>query len=88
MYAWALERSYGERPARLFLYWTEELRKEDALIEVHCDREAMERARCSFDTVIDKIQKKDFRVFVPPEPRICRGCDIQHICLNEHIIKL
>lgn len=87
-YAWALERRYGERPARLFLYWTEEPRKEDALMEVHCDREEMEQANRLFDSVIGKIQKKDFRILVPPEPCICRSCDIQHICLNEGIIKL
>ena len=87
-YAWALEHRYGERPARLFLYWTEELRKEDALMEVHCDPEVMEQTNRLFDAVIGKIQKKDFRVLVPPEPRICRGCDIQHICLKEGIIGL
>ncbi len=87
-YAWALERRYGERPARLFLYWTEELRKEDALMEVHCDPEVMGQTNRLFDAVIGKIQKKDFRVLVPPEPRICRGCDIQHICLKEGIIGL
>jgi len=87
-YAWALEYRYGERPARLFLYWTEELRKEDALMEVHCDPEVMEQTNRLFDAVIGKIQKKDFRVLVPPEPRICRGCDIQYICLEEGIIGL
>ena len=87
-YAWALEHRYGERPARLFLYWTEELRKEDALMEVHCDREVMEQTNRLFDAVIGKIQKKDFRILVPPEPRICRGCDIQHICFKEGIIGL
>jgi DNA helicase-2/ATP-dependent DNA helicase PcrA len=87
-YAWALEHRYGERPARLFLYWTEELRKEDALMEVHCDPEVMEQTNRLFDAVIGKIQKKDFRILVPPEPRICRGCDIQHICLTEGIIGL
>ena len=87
-YAWALERRYGGQPARLFLYWTEEPRKEDALMEVHCDREGMEQTKRLFDSVIGKIQKKDFRILVPPEPCICRSCDIQHICLNEGIIRL
>src|SRR6266571_980899 len=87
-YAWALEHRYGERPARLFLYWTEELRKEDALMEIQCDPEVMEQTNRLFDAVIGKIQKKDFRILVPPEPRICRGCDIQHFCLKEGIIGL
>jgi len=87
-YAWVLEHRYGERPARLFLYWTEELHKEDALMEVHCDPEVMEQTNRLFDAVIGKIQKKDFRILVPPEPRICRGCDIQHICFKEGIIGL
>jgi len=42
----------------------------------------------SVDNVVANIKAKKFHIDAPPENcKICRGCDIQHICINEGIVK-
>lgn len=85
-YASAVERRYGKKPGKLSIYWTGEERKEDALMEFPYCSDTVERAECSFDAVVTSIKKKDFRVVVPPEPHVCKRCDMQHLCISEGVI--
>src|SRR5713226_819929 len=76
-YAHILETRHGKRPDRLLLYWTSEPRKEDALMEFPYRPELVGEAGRHFDTVVGKIKGKDFRVLTPPEPGICKECDLR-----------
>ncbi len=87
IYAHALERRYQRRPERLFLYWTEEPLREDALMEIRYQPDVVQQVSRSFDRTVQKIQQKDFRVTTIPEQHVCRGCDMQHLCLREGIIQ-
>jgi DNA helicase-2/ATP-dependent DNA helicase PcrA len=86
-YAHILEKRYGKRPDRLLLYWTAELRKPDALMEFPYRPELVEAAGRHFDAVVAKVTAKDFRVITPPEPGICRECDLRSYCLMEGTIQ-
>jgi DNA helicase-2/ATP-dependent DNA helicase PcrA len=87
IYAHVLEKRTGKRPERLSLYWTEEERKENALMVVPYRHEAVQQASLDFDEIVSLIQQKQFQVKIPPEPIICRGCDIRHLCMKEGIIQ-
>ena len=86
-YAHILERRHGKRPERLFLYWTAEPRKEDALMEFVYRPELLEEAGRHFDAVVRKIQQKDFRVIKPPERKICKECDLRTYCVQDRLIQ-
>jgi DNA helicase-2/ATP-dependent DNA helicase PcrA len=87
-YADALERQYLRRPAKLMLYWTAEPRREDAVMEIRYQPEMVEQVNRSFNATVYKIEKKDFHIVTVPERHVCDRCDLQHLCLNEGVIKL
>jgi DNA helicase-2/ATP-dependent DNA helicase PcrA len=70
------------------LYWTAEPHREDALMEIRYRPEMVEQVNRSFDAIVYKIEKKDFHIITVPERHVCDRCDLQHLCLNEGIIKL
>ncbi len=87
VYAHALEKRTGKRPERLSLYWTAEERKENALMVIPYRDEAVQQASLDFDEIVSLIQQKQFEVKIPPEPTVCRGCDIRHLCMKEGVIQ-
>ncbi len=86
MYAHALEQRDGIRPERLLLYWTEEPRKEDALMVFPYRPKLVEKVVFQFDAVVNKIKANDFCVAVPPGREVCRACDIRTLCISENLI--
>jgi DNA helicase-2/ATP-dependent DNA helicase PcrA len=87
-YAHILETRYGKRPDRLLLYWTAEPRKQDALMEFPYQPERVAAAGTYFDQVVAKILHKDFTIQSPPEPNICKECDLRRYCAREGTIRL
>jgi DNA helicase-2/ATP-dependent DNA helicase PcrA len=85
-YAHILERRYGKRPDRLFLYWTSEENKKNALMEFAYHHELVEKAGHHFDDVVGKIKEKDFRIIKPPESNICKECDLRSLCMTDQPI--
>jgi DNA helicase-2/ATP-dependent DNA helicase PcrA len=79
-YAYILEKRYGKRPERLLLYWTSEPKKQDALMEFPYKPELVEEAGRYFDSVVKKIQNKDFQIRKVPEKKICQECDLKTYC--------
>jgi hypothetical protein len=84
-YAHILERRHGRRVDRLLLYWTSEPRKTDGLMLFPYDPGRVEEAGRYFDKVIGRIQAKEFAVKTPPEPGICKECDLRLLCHAEGI---
>ena len=82
-YAHILEKRHGKRPERLYLYWTSESRKQDALMELPYHPQKVEDAGAKFDRVVTKILKKDFHIQTPPESNICKECDLRFFCGQE-----
>jgi DNA helicase-2/ATP-dependent DNA helicase PcrA len=85
-YAHILERRHSRRVDRLLLYWTSEPRKENALMALAYDPRRVEEAGRYFDEVVARIEAEDFAVGTPPEPGICKECDLRRLCHAEGII--
>jgi DNA helicase-2/ATP-dependent DNA helicase PcrA len=85
-YAHIIDRRYGKRPERLFLYWTSEPTKSTALTEFPYRPAMVEEAGKRFDNVVAKITAKDFRVTTKPEAAICKECDVRSLCHTGGII--
>ena len=85
-YAHILEKRYRKRADRLLLYWTSEARKEDALMVLPYDPVRVEEAGRHFDAVVRRIQARDFIVKKPPEPAICKECDLRLLCQSEGVL--
>ncbi len=85
-YAYALQKYVGQLPQRLWLYWTAEEQKENALMEVAFDKSDLEMAVSFVDELATKIHRKQFEVKVPPAPGICHTCDIRRFCKKEGLI--
>ena len=85
-YAHILEQRYGKRPERLYLYWTTEARRADALMEFHFDPAMIDEAAKDFDALVGKIEAHDFTIVKPPGGNVCRQCDMRRLCANEGII--
>jgi len=86
-YAHILEKRYGKRPERLLLYWTSEAHKRDALMEFPYRPELVAAAARVFDSVVGKIQAKDFQIVMVPEKGICKECDLQSFCMADGTIR-
>lgn len=86
-YAHILERRHGRHVDRLLLYWTSEPRKEDALMVLPYDHRKVDEAGRYFDAVVAPIKAKEFAVNMPPEPGICKECDLRILCHAEGILK-
>ena len=65
---------------------TSEPRKEDALMVLPYDPTRVDKAGRHFDETVRLLQTKEFAVKTPPEPRICKECDLRMLCQAEGII--
>jgi len=83
IYAHILDERYGKRPEQLMLYWTGEPRKEDALMVFSYKPEDVAEAGAHFDREVAKILAEDVCITRPPEPKVCRECDLRAYCERE-----
>ena len=86
-YAHILEERHQERVECLFLYWTAEARKQEAVMALSYRPERFEEAGRHFDAVVENIRAKDFRIITPPESGICKECDLRSYCVTEGSIR-
>jgi DNA helicase-2/ATP-dependent DNA helicase PcrA len=82
-YAHILERRHGKKPDRLYLYWTAEEKKANALMQFPFRPHLVDEAAKDFDSVVNKIKAKNFQILTLPEKKICKECDIRSYCLND-----
>ncbi len=87
LYAYALPRHLGQSPRRLWLYWTAEERRANALMEVSCDQDEIEQVVADVDDLAEKIQQKHFDVKVRPAFTVCQRCDIRHLCWKDGTLR-
>jgi DNA helicase-2/ATP-dependent DNA helicase PcrA len=86
-YAHILEKRYRKRPDRLFLYWTAEPVRADALMELPYRPGLVATAGQHFDCVVRRILAKDFVIAAAPEAKICKECDIRPLCSNQRYMR-
>jgi DNA helicase-2/ATP-dependent DNA helicase PcrA len=85
-YAHILEKRHGKKPDRLYLYWTAEEKKSDALMQFPYRPELVDEAAKDFDVVVQKIRAKNFQIVTVPESKICKECDLRSYCVNDGTI--
>jgi CRISPR/Cas system-associated exonuclease Cas4 (RecB family) len=50
------------------------------------DPAQVEEAGLHFDETVRRIQAREFAVTTPPEPAICKECDLRMFCHAEGVI--
>ncbi len=83
-YAHIIEQRGEELPERLFIYWTGEERRQDALMEVYYQPEEVEPVGHYFDTLVANIHSRAFTA--KPGPKSCITCELRGICRKEGIL--
>lgn len=88
LYAYALPRHLGQSPRRLWLYWTAEEQRANALMEISCDQNEIAQVVRKVDNLAEKIRLEQFDVKTRPQPTICQKCDIRHLCKKDGILQI
>ncbi|MBP6871788.1 MAG: ATP-dependent helicase [Bacteroidales bacterium] len=84
LYAYILKERYNKDPERLYIYWTSEHLRKDALMEIDYDPNMVAEAGKYFDGVANCILKKDFTIKNKPnKTRVCKECDFKYYCRTE-----
>ncbi len=84
VYAHILKERYNKEPERLYLYWTSEDNRKDALMEITYDEKLVEHAGKHFDIVAKCIINKDFEIKNKPDKtKVCKECDFKYYCRTE-----
>jgi DNA helicase-2/ATP-dependent DNA helicase PcrA len=81
VYAHILKERYNKEPERLYLYWTAEDNRKDALMEIPYDEKLVNAAGKHFDEVAECIINKDFTIKNQPDKtKVCKECDFRFYC--------
>lgn len=78
IYAHIVEQRTGQKISKTHLYYTSE---EDGnpYVTFHRDRQSTEQTIQTFDSVVDRIEAKDFAIQARP-PKLCKECDMRDYC--------
>ena len=80
IYAYILKIKHQKTPKRLYIYWTSEMTRKNALSEFKFTDEDIINAGAYFDNIVKKIQSKQFTIQKKPEPKVCDNCDFNKYC--------
>lgn len=84
LYAYILKERYAKEPERLYIYWTSEEKRKDALMEIDYDPKLVEEAGKYFDGVAKCIMNRDFTIKKSlDKTRVCKECDFRYYCRVE-----
>jgi len=82
IYSHLIEERTGQRVSKMSLYYTGE--QHNPYISFTKDKRTIGETVDAFDSIVSRIQKKDFRL-EPRTPRFCSNCDLkQYCCLNSN----
>ncbi len=88
LYAYILKERYNKPVEKIYIYWTSEEKRKDALMEMKYSEKDIEAAGNYFDEVVKKIKSENFRVNIPPDTeKVCKECDFRFYCSQNGIIK-
>jgi DNA helicase-2/ATP-dependent DNA helicase PcrA len=88
LYAYILKERYKKPVKKMYIYWTSEDNRKDALMELEYSEEEVEKAGKYFDEIVNKINAKQFQVKKTPDTeKVCKECDFRFYCSKNGIIK-
>lgn len=88
LYAYIIKERYGKSVDKMYIYWTAEEKRKDALMELKYSEKEVEKAGKYFDEVVQKIKDEDFIVKEQPDTeKVCKECDFKFYCSQNGIIK-
>ncbi len=88
LYAYILKERYNKPVEKMYIYWTSEEKRKDALMEMKYSEKDIEAAGRYFDEVVKKIKEENFRVNTPPDTeKVCKECDFRFYCSQNGIIR-
>ena len=81
VYAHILKERYGKEPERLYIYWTAEDLRKNALQGIAYDPRLVEAAGRHFNHIAHRIIQKDYALKNPPDKtKVCKECDFRYYC--------
>jgi len=88
LYAYILKERYQKDAEKLYIYWTSEEDKKNALMEFKYSEDPIAKTGGHFENIITRIRQKEFRVQNPPDPKkVCGECDFRFYCSSQGIVK-
>jgi len=88
LYAYIIKERYNKPVKRMYIYWTAEEKRKDALMELQYSEDKVEEAGRHFDEIVKKIKSKNFKVLQSPDTeKVCKECDFRFYCSQNGIIK-
>jgi DNA helicase-2/ATP-dependent DNA helicase PcrA len=88
LYAYILKEKYKKLVKKMYIYWTSEEKRKDALMEFTYTEEDIDKIGSYFDELVQKIKAENFRIETLPDPvKICKECDFRFYCSQNGIIK-
>jgi len=86
LYAYILRERYKKESERLYIYWTAEDKRKDALMEIEYDPKLVEEAGKHFDSVAKCILNRNFEINNwPDKTKVCKECDFKFYCRIEKL---
>ncbi|MCX8106738.1 MAG: ATP-dependent helicase [Ignavibacterium album] len=86
LYAYILKERYNKEPERLYIYWTAEEKRKDALMEIEYDPKLVEEAGKHFDSVAKSILNRSYEINNwPDKTKVCKECDFKFYCRVEQL---
>lgn len=88
LYAHILKERHGKYAERLYIYWTSEEKRQNALMKFRFDESNIDEAGMYFDEQVNRIKQKDFKIKALPDiEKVCKECDFRFFCSLNGIIK-
>lgn len=78
VYAHIVEERTGQQVSQAHLYYTSE-ETGNPYISFPKDKKSIDRTIETFDTVVSRIEEKDFAISARPD-KLCRDCDMRYYC--------
>jgi len=88
LYAYILKERYKKTVKKMYIYWTSEEKRKDALMELQYSEDKVEEAGKHFDEIVRKIKDRHFKVEQSPDTdKVCKECDFRFYCSQNGVIK-
>jgi len=88
LYSYILKERYNKPVDKMYIYWTAEENRKNALMEFKYTEDNLLEIEQYFDAVVSNIRNKNFEVKDSPDTgKVCRECDFRFFCSQNGVIK-